>query len=88
MDKHNILKTNFGFDSFKPLQEEAINHILEEKDLLTILPTGAGKSLIFQVPTLMMSGVSIVISPLIALMQDQVMNLNSNGIGVQWLLHL
>ncbi len=81
MDKHNILKTNFGFDSFKPLQEEAINHILEEKDLLTILPTGAGKSLIFQVPTLMMSGVSIVISPLIALMQDQVMNLNSNGIG-------
>ena len=81
MNKHEILKQYFGFDSFKVLQEEAIEHILQKKDLLTILPTGSGKSLIFQVPTLMMSGVTVVISPLVALMQDQVMNLNSNGIA-------
>jgi ATP-dependent DNA helicase RecQ len=81
MNKYEILKNNFGFDHFKPLQEEAIDHILAKKDLLTILPTGSGKSLIFQVPTLMMSGVTIVISPLVALMQDQVMNLKSNGVN-------
>jgi len=81
MNKYDILKQYFGFDSFKVLQEEAIDHILQKKDLLTILPTGSGKSLIFQVPTLMMSGVTVVISPLVALMQDQVMNLNSNGIS-------
>jgi ATP-dependent DNA helicase RecQ len=81
MNKYEILKNNFGFDSFKNLQEQAIDHILEKKDLLTILPTGSGKSLIFQIPTLMMNGVTIVISPLVALMQDQVMNLNANNIS-------
>ncbi len=81
MNKYDILNKYFGFDSFVSLQEEAIDHILQKKDLLTILPTGSGKSLIFQVPTLMMDGVTIVISPLIALMQDQVMNLNTNGIA-------
>lgn len=80
MDKNEILKKHFGFDTFRPIQDEAIEHILQKKDLLTILPTGSGKSLIFQLPTLMMSGTTIVISPLIALMQDQVTNLNANGI--------
>ncbi|MEA3498105.1 MAG: DNA helicase RecQ [Campylobacterota bacterium] len=79
--KQKILKQYFGFDSFRPIQESAINHILEKKDLLTILPTGSGKSLIFQLPTLMMDGTTIVISPLIALMQDQVVNLQANGIS-------
>ncbi len=77
----NVLKKYFGFDSFRNIQEQAINHILEKKDLLTILPTGSGKSLIFQLPTLMMAGVTVVISPLIALMQDQVVNLRANDIS-------
>lgn len=81
MSKQNILKQYFGFDTFRPIQEQAIDHILEKKDLLTILPTGSGKSLIFQLPTLLMAGVTIVISPLIALMQDQVLALQSNGIS-------
>ena len=81
--KKEILKKYFGYDSFRPLQEEAIDNILGKKDILTILPTGSGKSLIFQLPSLMMDGVTIVISPLIALMQDQVMNLNNNGIGAR-----
>ena len=81
MSKQNILKQYFGFDTFRPIQEQAIDHILEKKDLLTILPTGSGKSLIFQLPTLLMDGVTIVISPLIALMQDQVLALQSNGIS-------
>lgn len=80
MTKQKLLKQFFGFDTFRFIQEEAIDHILAKKDLLTILPTGSGKSLIFQLPTLMMPGVTVVISPLIALMQDQVINLESNGI--------
>ncbi|MGB3751719.1 MAG: ATP-dependent DNA helicase RecQ, partial [Arcobacteraceae bacterium] len=80
ISKQEVLKKYFGFDSFRNIQEQAIDHILEKKDLLTILPTGSGKSLIFQLPTLMMSGATVVISPLIALMQDQVVNLQQNGI--------
>jgi len=80
LQKLNVLKKQFGFDSFKPIQEEAINKILNHEDILVILPTGSGKSLIYQLPTLLMDGVTVVISPLIALMQDQVANLKINGI--------
>ncbi len=83
--KIEILKKYFGFDEFRPIQSDAIDHILQKKDLLTILPTGSGKSLIYQLPTLMMSGTTIVISPLIALMQDQVSSLVVNGISARML---
>ncbi len=75
-----ILKEKFGFNNFKPIQEKAIKEILEKKDLLVVLPTGSGKSLIYQLSTLLMDGVTIVISPLIALMQDQVSSLQINNI--------
>jgi len=64
---YKILKEQFGFNEFKPIQKKAIQEILHKKDLLVVLPTGSGKSLIYQLPTMMMDGVSIVISPLIAL---------------------
>ena len=78
--KKEILKKYFGFGSFRGVQEEAIDKILRHEDVLCVLPTGSGKSLIYQHPTMMMEGVTVVISPLIALMQDQVANLNQNGI--------
>lgn len=76
MDKNKILKDVFGHDNFRVYQEEIINAILNKNDLLSILPTGGGKSLCYQLPTLLNSGVTVVISPLIALMQDQVKALN------------
>ncbi len=78
--KNKVLKDNFGHNSFRPLQEEGVDAILNGKDLLMILPTGGGKSLVFQLPTLMKDGVSVVISPLIALMQDQVSALKAQQI--------
>lgn len=81
MNKKDVLKKVFGFDSFRGIQESAIDEILENKDLLTILPTGSGKSLIYQLPTLLMRGTTVVISPLIALMQDQIANLRVNNIA-------
>ena len=80
MEKYKVLESVFGYKEFRDFQEESIDALLHGKDVLTILPTGGGKSLCYQLPALMMDGVSVVISPLIALMQDQVRGLSENGI--------
>jgi ATP-dependent DNA helicase RecQ len=79
--KYKLLKEQFGHDSFRNFQEQAVDTILQNKDLLTILPTGGGKSLCYQLPTLLMDGLTVVITPLIALMQDQVAALKANGMS-------
>src|SRR5690606_12929545 len=75
-----ILKKHFKFDSFRGLQEPIINSVLEGNDTFGLMPTGGGKSVCFQVPTLIKDGVCLVVSPLIALMKDQVQNLQKKGI--------
>ena len=76
----DILKEYWGYDSFRPMQEEIVSAALDGKDVLAILPTGGGKSVCFQVPAMMREGIAIVVTPLIALMKDQVQNLNDKGI--------
>jgi ATP-dependent DNA helicase RecQ len=79
------LKHFFGYDSFRPGQQRIIEQALQNRDMLVVMPTGGGKSLCFQLPALLKSGVTVVVSPLIALMQDQVDNLQDNGIGATFL---
>jgi ATP-dependent DNA helicase RecQ len=81
----NLLKTHFGFDQFLPLQEEIIRWVLAKKDAFVLMPTGGGKSLCFQLPALLLPGLTLVISPLIALMKDQVDALQANGLPAEFI---
>ena len=85
MNPHDILKKYFGYDSFRPGQESLIEAILSGRDVLGIMPTGAGKSVCYQVPALLLPGITIVVSPLISLMKDQVRALNEAGVHAAYI---
>ncbi len=85
MDKTEILKRYFGHDTFRPGQSEIIDALLNKRDVLAVMPTGAGKSICYQVPGMLLDGITIVISPLISLMKDQVNALNAAGIPAAYL---
>ncbi|MEQ1911165.1 MAG: DEAD/DEAH box helicase, partial [Vicinamibacterales bacterium] len=76
----SVLARYWGYTAFRPLQEEAMTAVLEERDSLLVLPTGGGKSLCFQAPALVRPGLALVVSPLISLMKDQVDTLVGNGV--------
>src|SRR5947199_6947783 len=85
MDLAGALKKHFGYDEFRPLQREIITDALNGRDVFALLPTGGGKSLCFQLPALLRDGLTIVVSPLIALMKDQVDALRTSGIAATFL---
>lgn len=85
MEKYHVLKKYFGYPTFKEGQEELVDSILEGRDVLGIMPTGAGKSICYQVPALCMEGITIVVSPLISLMMDQVKALNQAGVHAAYI---
>lgn len=80
-----LLKQYFGFEDFRPLQEQVIQHVMAQQDCLVLMPTGGGKSLCFQLPALALPGITVVISPLISLMKDQVDQLQANGVAAAFL---
>lgn len=85
MDKYEVLREYFGYETFRFGQEKVIDAILEKRDTLAVMPTGAGKSLCFQIPALMLDGVTLVVSPLISLMKDQVRSLLQNGVAAAYI---
>ena len=85
MDEREVLKRYFGYDAFRPGQGEVVRALLEGRDALCVMPTGAGKSLCYQVPALLLKGVTLVVSPLISLMKDQVAALNQAGVRAAYL---
>ncbi|MBX2974265.1 MAG: RecQ family ATP-dependent DNA helicase [Flavobacteriales bacterium] len=84
-DTHALLERHFGYESFRPQQEGIIEHVLSGRDAVVLMPTGGGKSLCYQIPALALDGLTVVVSPLIALMKDQVQALQSNGIAAAYL---
>ena len=82
---HTVLKTTFGYNEFRPMQQEVIASVLSGCDTLAVMPTGGGKSLCYQIPALLFGGITLVVSPLISLMQDQVASLVENGVSAVFL---
>ena len=85
MNKNELLFRIFGYDSFRPGQEKLIDAVLKGQDVFGIMPTGGGKSICYQIPALMLPGITLVISPLISLMQDQVAALKAAGIPAAYI---